>query len=272
MTKIFLGILLILLAWQAQGQTLLIATDPSTPPFESIDKDGMVVGFDPDILAALGFVYDGWEYDIISQSWDDVFAGVLNGTFDFAISSITINEEREKIYDFSVPYFVSTHVILAPEGTDIKTAQDLLDKNVAVVTGTTGETAIEGLFGGDSPNIQHFEDLSQAVQALADGTVDAYVDDSGFLENYAKNNAGFIVIKDPNAFAKEFYGLMFPKGSSLVGDFDEGITTILENGEYSDIYETWFGSTPDVDLLLEAGEYENPYEALEGYLGEEDIL
>lgn len=171
--KGFLPILLILLAWQSQSQPLLIATDPSTPPFESIANNIEVVGFDIDFLAALSTVGECFQYEIVQQSWDNVFAGVLTGTFDLAISSITINQDREKTYDFSVPYFISTHVILAKTGTDIKNAQDLLNKNVAVVTGTTGEAAVECIFGGDSPSIQHFEDLSQAVQALSDESVDA---------------------------------------------------------------------------------------------------
>lgn len=66
---------------------------------------------------------------------------------------------------------------------------------------------------------------------------------------------------------------MFTKGSALVAEFNLAITTLLENGEYSEIYYRWFGSTPDVGLLLAAGEDEDPYEALyeeEAFLGEEE--
>jgi len=61
--------------------------------------------------------------------------------------------------------------------------------------------------------------------------VDGFVDDSGILESFKNNNPGFVIIRDPEAFAKEFYGLMFLKGSSLVAGFNSAITTVLENGE-----------------------------------------
>jgi len=46
-----------------------------------------------------------------------------------------------------VPYFLSTHLILAPEGTDITNAQDLVSKTVVVRNGTTGAVAVESVFG-----------------------------------------------------------------------------------------------------------------------------
>jgi len=259
--KTLLPILLTLFVSQAYTQMLQIATNPATPPFESLEN-GQVVGFDMDFLAALSEVGNGFQYNITIQSWNDIFAGVQNGTFDAAICSISITSVRNVIYSFSVPYFISTHVILAKAGTDIKTAQDLLNKNVAIVTGTTGEAAVEGIFGGSSNNILPFINLSQAIDALDNGAADAVVDDSGFLENFANNNPGYVVIRDPNTFVTEFYGIMFPKGSPIVSEFDDAITTVLDNGEYDKIYTKWFTGTPQIDILLEAGEDADPYEAL----------
>jgi len=278
MIKTLFSILFILAACQVQSQTLRIATDPSTPPFESL-VNGTVVGFDIDFLAAVSKV-GGFQYEIVQIPWTELFAAVLNSTVDLAISDITINAAREEIYSFSVPYFISSHVILAPEGTDIKNAQDLLGKTVAVKNGTTGQAAVEAIFGGDSPNIKSFTDVPQALQALTSGSVDAYVDDSGILENFANHNPGYVIITDPKAFPIEFYGLMFPKGSSLVAEFNPDITTVLNNGEYTTIYTTWFGSVPDVALLLAAGEDANPYEVFEeaifveeaNFIGEENLF
>ncbi len=254
-------IFFILFSRQIQSQMLQIVTTPTTPPFESV-VNGQLVGFDMDFLEALSEVGDGFQYNITQASWNDLFAGVQNGTFDVAISSISITSVRNAIYTFSVPYFISTHVILAKAGYDIQNAQDLLNHNVAVVTGTTGEAAVVGIFGGDSPQILRFVNLSQAIDALNNGAADCIVNDSGFLENYANNHPGYEIIKDPNTFATEFYGLMFPKRSSVVSEFDDAITTVLEDGEYNTIYKEWFSGNPEEEVLLEAGEDDNPYDAL----------
>ena len=47
---------------------------------------------------------------------------------------------------------------------------------------------------------------------------------------------------------------MFPKGSELKSQFDEALKTILENGTYAEIYQKWFGTEPNVELLLEIAE------------------
>jgi len=216
----------------------------------------------------------GLQYEFVQLPWTDLFAEVLNGTVDLAVSGITINDVRKEIYDFSVPYFLSTHVILAPEGTDITNAQDLVNKIVVVRNGTTGAAAVEAIFGGDSPNILRVSTTDEAFQALTEGNADAYVDDSGILESFANNNTGYVIIRDPDTFTQELYGLMFPKGSSVVNEFNSAITTVLQNGEYTQIYTNWFGSTPNVALLLAAGEDEDPYDVLneEAVFGEENLI
>jgi polar amino acid transport system substrate-binding protein len=217
---------------------------------------------DIDLLAAIATAAN-FNYEFVQTPWLDLFDQVKNNQVDFAISGITINDVRKETYDFSVPYFLSTHKILAKEGTDITSAKDLVNKKVAVIEGTTGASAVEKILGADNPNILKFVENSQGVQAVIDGQADAYVNDNSLVEYFANNNPGFAVIEDSEAFAKEFYGLMFPKGSDLRDLINEAITTVLENGEYAAIHEKWLGSTPDVDLLLEAGTYENPYDVFD---------
>lgn len=262
MIKIWFSTLILLVICQAQN--LRIATDPTTPPFSFLDSAGANTGLDIELLAAVA-QQAGVQYELVPLAWTDLFNQVQNAQVDLAISDITINDAREEIYDFSVPYYLSVHKILAQAGTDITSAQDLvsLNKIVGARDATISLAAVERILGADNPNIRKFATLDEGAQALGNGEIDAYVDDGGLVDYYANNNPGFTVIEDNNAFEKEFYGLMFPKGSALKAVFDPAITAVLENGEYDRIYTQWFGVAPDVALLLRAGEDEDPYDVFD---------
>lgn len=230
-------------------KTLRVVTDAAYAPFEYQDK-GEVVGFDIDLINAVA-KEAGYEIDIAHTGWDPLFVELEKKIADVGISAITINDDRKKTYDFSVPYFLSTNKIMVPEGSDIKTAEDLKDKTVAVQNATTGQEAVEGLLGKNSSQIKKFENNNLAILELKSGGADAVVADNTVIEQYAKNNPNdkFVIIEDKGAFAQEFYGLMFPKGSKLKAEFDKALNEVLDNGTYAKIYNEWFKVDPDVQIL-----------------------
>ena len=230
---------------------LKIATEANYAPFVFLDK-GEITGFDVDFMNAVA-KEAGYEIDLVNVGWDPLFVEVKSELSDMGICAITINEEREQTYDFSVPYFLSTNEILVPEGSDIKSAADLKNgKVVAVLGGTTGQEAVESILGKNHKNIKKFDNNNLAILEMLSGGADAVVADNAVVEEYAKNNPDkkLVVIKDEVGFESEFYGLMFPKGSDLKEDFDVAVTKVLENGTYATIYKEWFGTEPNVDTIL----------------------
>ena len=230
-------------------KTLRVVTDAAYSPFE-FQKEGKVVGFDVDIVNAVA-KEAGLSVDIENVGWEPLFVEIKNKTADIGMSAISINDEREKTYDFSIPYFLSTNKILVPEGSDIKSAEDLKGKKIAVQTGTTGQIAVEKILGKNDKNIKKFETTVLAIMDMKKEGADAVVADNGVVEEYAKNNPDdkFVVVADTTAFENEYYGLMLPKGSKEKAVIDKALKEILENGTYTEIYKEWFGIEPDLETL-----------------------
>ncbi|QIZ06730.1 basic amino acid ABC transporter substrate-binding protein [Priestia megaterium] len=232
-----------------EKKTLRVVTDAAYAPFEYQDK-GEVVGFDIDFINAVA-KEAGYKIKVEHVGWDPIFVELDKKIADIGLSAITINDERKQTYDFSVPYFLSTNKILVPKDSDIKSAADLKNnKTVAVQNATTGQEAVEGLLGKNSDKIKKFENNNLAILELKSGGADAVVADNTVIEQYAKNNPkdNFVVIED-SAFAKEFYGLMFPKGSKIKADFDKAVKAVIDNGTYADVYKKWFKVEPDTQIL-----------------------
>ncbi|PLT29870.1 basic amino acid ABC transporter substrate-binding protein [Peribacillus deserti] len=235
-----------------EKKTIRVVTDAAYAPFEYLEGD-KIVGFDVNFLNAAA-KEAGYDVKLEHVGWDPLFVELKSKRAAAGISAITIDEERKQTYDFSSPYFLSINKILVPEGSDIKSADDLKGKIVAVQSGTTGQAAVEKLLGKNHKNIKKFENNNLAIMELINKGADAVVADNAVVEEYAKNNPKqkLKVVEDPDTFDAEFYGIMFPKGSELKADFDKAIAAILDNGTYEKIYKERFGTAPDLEKLKQA--------------------
>ncbi|WP_407652123.1 basic amino acid ABC transporter substrate-binding protein [Aquibacillus koreensis] len=238
----------------AEKPVLRVGTEATFAPFEFLEK-GEIVGFDADLLDAV-LTEAGYEYEYENVGWDPMMASLQNKDMDFGAAAITINDDRKQTYDFSVPYFKSTHMIVFNEGAGFTSAKDLEGIKIGVQNGTTGESAAEKVVGEKNSNILKYDSTAVAFLALKNGDVDAVVTDNVVADEYVEKNpdANVEAITDDETFSAEYYGFMFPKGSELVAEVDAALTTVIENGTYAKIYKEWFGAEPNTDVLLEAAE------------------
>lgn len=232
-------------------KVIRVATDANYAPMEYMDKD-KIVGFDIDFLDAV-MVEAGLQYTITHTGWETMLESVKQGTeYDAGISSVSITEERKETYEFSIPYFESTNMILTNEGSEIKNALDLKDKKVAVQSSTTADIIMTEMMGNDNTNLKKFDSNATAILELENNGVDAVVADNMIVGEYIKNNPNskLVGIFDTENFTGEFYGIAYPKGTTYKEQIDTAIKTVLENGTYAEIYEKWFGQAPDMSNLL----------------------
>ena len=185
----------------AKEKTLLVATNAEFEPFESLNSDGEIVGFDIDLLNAIAKKM-GYEVKYENMEFDGVVAAVANGTTDLAISGLTINAKRSKSVNFSIPYYSGAAQILIVgkndtyyTGTD-KAALDeqLKGQKIGVCSGYTGQFYAEGDEGWGFKKIENatvniYENISLAIADLKAGNINAIImDDSVAKEAVAANS------------------------------------------------------------------------------------
>ncbi len=90
---------------------LVMATNAAFPPYESLDENNNVVGFDADMMRA---VCDklGYELKIENIDFDSIIAAVDSGKADVGAAGMTVTEDRLKNIDFSEPYTTAMQVII----------------------------------------------------------------------------------------------------------------------------------------------------------------
>ena len=118
--------------------SVLVANDANYPPQSSVDqKTGKLVGFDVDAANQMGKIL-GLKVDFSNPAWETIPAGLQQGKYDVSIGSMTITPERQKVLDFTDPYYyTSGQVFVKKGGTQITGVKDLYGHTVGVGAATT---------------------------------------------------------------------------------------------------------------------------------------
>ena len=229
----------------AKGK-LTVCTHLPYAPFQSKDASGKVVGFDVDVMDLVAKDL-GVEQSIIDTPFEGIKSGqdLNTGKCDAAAAGMTITEDRKKVLDFSDPYFDATQAMLVKAGKPYKSLDDLRGKKVGVQAATTGRDYARKYEKDKGLTLVEFEDLAAEQQAIANGQVEAGINDLPVWTEYMKEHPGGFVI------AAEFdtgeqYGFAVKKGGNpeLLKKINEALAKAKQDGTYNKIYEKWIGKQP----------------------------
>ncbi len=221
-----------------QKGKLLMGSDTTYPPFESIGDDGKPEGFDVDIANELAKRL-GLELEIISTAWDGIIPGLKADKYDIIMSAMTITDERLEEIDFSDPYIDSNQSIAVKKGnTEIKGEADLAGKVVGVQVDTTGQFTAEKIPG--IKEIRKYDTIILAFQELELGRIDAILNDypvNAYMSKMRGQTEVVATIK-----TDEQYGIGIRKGNDqLKKAIDKALAEMKKDGSYDKIFEKWFG-------------------------------
>lgn len=239
------GLLLLLLMGMTvpsevqQDKVIRIAGDNNFPPFEYFGSSGVFSGFNVDIMNAIS-IETGMRIEFVPLPWNEALEALRDGQVD-AIQGMKYSPARDKVYDFSNPYFLSSQgIFVRKENMHIFELGDLNGRKVSI---QKGDIAIDQL--RDHRLIQFIETDSQeeAVQLLLDGQVDAFVGNriTGQYFLQRNNQQGQIKIVGDPINPTDYGVAVLPKNAQLLTEINKAISKIKQNGTYDKIERKWFG-------------------------------
>lgn len=233
----------LVLAGCARGPKLgevKIGTNAEYPPFEFVDEQGEIAGFDVELMTAIA-EEAGFEFEFVNTRWDGIFVALASGEFDAVISAATITEERAEMVNFSDPYFEAGQMItVRADTTDISTAEDLAGKKVGVQLGTTGDIWLSEETGAE---VVRYDENTLAFQALANGDVAAAVADGPTAIDIVQANPEMKLKVLEGVYTEEQYGIAVNKErQDLLAEINKGLAAVKASGKYDEIYEKYLGT------------------------------
>jgi polar amino acid transport system substrate-binding protein len=226
-------------------EKLIIGTEGAYPPFNNLEADGTLTGFDIDIAKAL---CDEMKVtcEFVTQDWDGIIPALQAKKFDAIIASMSITEERMQKVSFSKKYYNTPPAIAVPKDSAIKEATEaaLEGKALGAQSSTTHANYAEAHMKG--ADLKLYPTADEYKLDISNGRIDAVIDDVVVLSQWVKSDAGNCckilgtlpidpVINGNGA------GIAVRKGEEALADrFTAAIDGIRKSGKYEEINKKYF--------------------------------
>lgn len=236
------------LAMPAHAQTVTIATDATFPPFESVDANGKLVGYDIELMDAV-CTAAALDCDIIAAAWDGMIPGLQAGKYDALISQLTVTEARRKIMAFSDVYSRPIFRFVARKGADLDVSPEgLAGKVIAVQTGTPMDAYVTKTY--PQATIRRYDGGSAPYLELTAGRADLHMSyeaqiTHSFLKGAGAQDFELVGPRFTGADAPEFgEGVAIAvnrRNAELVDKINAGLAKIREDGTLAALDAKYFG-------------------------------
>lgn len=226
---------------------IVVATDATYPPMEFEGDNGEPIGFDVDLIKAIG-ARMGVPVKIQVMSWDGILAGLTAKRYDAVISSLNITPDREKQVRF-VPYMSLAQAFVTRPGPEAKqgsfSESDLTGKVVAVQADTTSAELVRKLRdekGIKIKELKEFRNATDTFAAVKAKQAQVIVIDEVVGRYYQLRDPKSFVISGRSA-AAEPVGIALQKSDAdLAKAMEQALADLKKDGTYRQLSIKWFGA------------------------------
>jgi ABC-type amino acid transport substrate-binding protein len=226
-----------------QAGVLRLGGTQTSNLFSSLnEKDGKIRGFDAGLAQLLTryILGDGSKYrftQVTSSTREQV---LINNQVDVVLATYSITPARAEKISFAGPYYTSqAGVLVKSNNKTIQSYNDLAGKKTATQAGSTGP-AILAQFAPKA-SVQEFQTHQEALDALRQGRVDAYVTDYTLLLNVLSLGTGDAQLAGAPFGPQDPYGVGLPKGSDGVAFINAFLKKIEADGTWAKLWTISIG-------------------------------
>jgi polar amino acid transport system substrate-binding protein len=231
------------LATEEQG-VLTVATDkPAYPPYFEDDDPTNGEGFESAVAYAIAkrLGYPPAKVKWTVEPFNSSYAPGPKD-FDFDVNQISITPPREKVVDFSAPYYTANQAVVAlkdSEAADAKSLAELQDAKLGVQIATTSlEAAEDEIEPSSKPQV--FNSSNDVVTALKNEQIDAVVVDlPTALYLTAVQVPDATVVGQFSAPGGDQWGALLERESALTGCVSQAVEALKSSGELEKITQRW---------------------------------
>lgn len=220
-----------------------IAAEPY-PPFTYKSADGSWIGFEVELAGAV-CAEAGLECQITPTAWSGIIPALSSGKIDMIMTSMSITEERDKVIDFSDPYYYTSGAYVASKDMDIEIPEGLDGKILGVQGATTHAAFARDALGDTGVEVKIYDTQEQANRDLLAGRVDLILADQIPMAEFVKRDeaAGFelkeMAPKHP-AFGEGIGIGIREDEDELQKNLNMAIETVLNNGACKELSMKYF--------------------------------
>jgi len=224
---------LALTAGAAMADVVRMGTEGAYPPYNYIDDNGEVAGFERELgdeLCARAGLTCEW----VTNDWDSIIPNLVSGNYDTIIAGMSITAERDEVIDFTQDYYPPTASRYVAASEDVDLAGGVISAQTATIQAAyvaeSGATLLE------------FATADETIAAVQNGEVDAVFADYDFLLPVVEASGGALMFVGEEVALGGGVGMGLRESDSELRDkFNAAIDSMKADGTLNALLAKWFG-------------------------------
>lgn len=222
------------------AEKIRFAASATYPPFEALDQNNQIVGFDIDLAKALCQQMQA-ECTFTNNAFDSLIPSLKFRRYDAVISGMDITAERSKQVDFTQPYYANSAIVIAHQG-EYSDFSQLKGKRIGVENGTTHQKYL--LEKHPEVIAVAYDSYQNAILDLKNGRLNGVFGDSAVVNQWLKANTDLSTVGEHITDSDYFgtgLGIAVRKGNSaLLQQLNSALAALKANGRWQQINQKWF--------------------------------
>ncbi|WP_376691115.1 EAL domain-containing protein [Wenzhouxiangella sp. EGI_FJ10409] len=218
------------------ADTIVVGGEDGYEPYETLNADGEPVGFNIDLMRAIGKATDS-EVEFRLGSWETMRQALQSGEID--VLGMFVSDRREASVDFARPHVIVHHRIFIPAGAEpINRIEDLAGRSVIVQREAWSH---EFLRQSDQEMALTLVDSdSEGLALLSRGGHDAaLLTEHRSRHTMRENRLDNLTVSGPPVLPVE-YALAVREGNqALLAQINVGLERVMASGAFDRIYARW---------------------------------
>ncbi|MFC2096291.1 transporter substrate-binding domain-containing protein [Bacteroidota bacterium] len=234
-----------LLSKSFQNDTIYFKANYDYPPYQLIDEHNNPSGFSVEILDAIAKTM-GLNVKLELDTWSQVRLDLENKKID-GVVAMSFSTERSKTVNFSASFIYITHSIFTRKDSDLKSVDDIKNKQVIVVKGDIMHDYL--IANNFTKYIIPVKNYQTALRLLSAGEYDCALINKLHGQYAIKEfNLSNLTPVGGSMQPKEICFAIIKGREDVLAQINDGLQIIKSTGEYDQIYDKWFGIYEKTEL------------------------
>ena len=223
------------------AKELINGIDANFPPFAYVDKAGNPGGFDIDavnwIAKKMGFTVKHQPMD-----WDGIIPNLVAKKIDFIASGMSITPDRQKVVNFTIPYWEIKQVFVAKKDANLTVDQVLTGKKrLGVQRGTSEAEWLKDTAAKKGWNFEliYYDSAPMAVEDVLNGRISAAAMDDAPAEDAVAKKP--VKILGTFGMHEENFGYAVRKqDTELLDTLNKGLKMLMADPYWDELIDKYF--------------------------------
>ncbi len=223
--------------YTVEAGTQIFRGNSDFSPYEFINEENEPDGYNIDLIKAVARQV-GLKIQIDLGPFATIRHELETGRIQ-GLTGVLYSQERDRVYDFSIPHIVISYAVFVRKDSAIKTPMDLKGKEILVVKSVYAHDWL--LQNEFTPKIVTVDRPEEALRKLSQGEYDcAVLIRLNGLDLMRSQKIGNLKTIGPPVLTQKMGFAVKAGDSDLLALLNEGLYLVQNSGEYDRIYLKWF--------------------------------